>query len=71
MNKKPNQATHKIHVYATRGPLYGEIIRKEYFWSKEAARDRYRELFRRELYGLNPTLWERDKNGTWTRVHGY
>ena len=57
---------YKLRVYAKDGSLDNE----EFFNTKELMDKRYNELFRYDLYSLNPTAWENVNNG-WCRISGY
>lgn len=58
---------YKLRIYKSCGNLDHE----EYFETKTEMDNRYNELFRRELYGLNPTAWEQIENDRWKRLGGY
>ena len=55
---------YKLRIYKTRGIDKGNLDHEEYFDSLDELQIRYRELFKRELYSLNPTGWEWVDN-TW------
>ena len=57
---------YKLRVYSKNGNLNHE----EFFNTKELMDKRYDELFRYELYSLNPTAWENIDN-EWCRIAGY
>ena len=57
---------YKLRVYAKDGSLDHE----EFFNTKVLMDTRYNELFRYDLYSLNPTAWENVNNG-WRRIAGY
>ena len=57
---------YKLRVYAKDGSLDHE----EFFNTKVLMDTRYNELFRYDLYSLNPTAWENVNNG-WRRITGY
>ena len=70
---------YKLRIYYTKGLNRGQLKKEEYFYNKESAVKRYKELFNYDLFGLNPTLWiykgsatysESDLNG-WKRIEGY
>jgi hypothetical protein len=48
----------------------GNLDHEELFDTKEQMDKRYDELFKKDLYGLNPTAWEQ-KNGEWKRLEEY
>lgn len=43
---------------------------EEFFLTREEMDKRYKELFIRNEYALNPTAWERHVED-WTRIEGY
>lgn len=57
---------YKLRVYSKDGSLHHE----EFFNTKELMDNRYNELFRYELYSLNPTAWK-NINNKWCRIAGY
>lgn len=61
---------YKLRIYKLGGADEGKLNREEFFDTKEEMDKRYNELFRRELYSLNPTAWEQI-DGTWKRIGGY
>ncbi len=63
----------KLRFYLLDGWNKGNLDHEEYFDTFAEARERYDEVFRLELYGLNPTMWEAtdDDRTEWTRIHGF
>lgn len=63
----------KLRFYITHGFAEGYLDHEEYFDTFAEARERYDEVWERELFTLNPTMWEAtDDNRTdWTRVLGF
>ena len=60
----------KLRFYKKSGYDKGNLDHEEFFNTKERAIERYREVFVRRDYGLNPTMWE-DQGGEWIRVQGW
>lgn len=61
---------YKLRIYWTHGPNKGNVIDEEFFRTKEDMESRYKQLFKRELYGLNPTAWTFDGT-SWHRIAGF
>ena len=61
---------YKLRIYNLIGADKGNLNHEEKFNTKEQMDKRYNELFKRELYSLNPTAWERIYGG-WKRLEGY
>ena len=61
---------YKLRIYKLSGTEQGNLKCEEFFTTKEEMNKRYSELFRRELYNLNPTAWELIDN-EWKRIGGY
>ena len=61
---------YKLRIYKLSGENKGNLDHEEFFDTKEQMDKRYDELFKRELYSLNPTAWKQidDK---WKRLEGY
>ena len=60
----------KLRIYKLSGVNKGNLDHEEMFNTKEQMNKRYDELFKKDLYGLNPTAWEQ-KNGEWKRLEEY
>ena len=60
----------KLRFYKKSGYDKGNLDHEEFFNTKEQAIARYREVFVRSDYGLNPTMWE-DQNGEWIRMQSW
>lgn len=61
---------YKLRVYKLSGLDKGNLDHEEFFDNKEQMDKRYGELFKRELYSLNPTAWE-FCDREWKRLMGY
>lgn len=61
---------YKLRIYKLSGVDKGNLDHEELFDTKEQMDKRYDELFKKDLYGLNPTAWEQ-KNGEWKRFEEY
>lgn len=61
---------YKLRIYNLTGVDKGNLNHEENFDTKEQMDKRYNELFTVNLYGLNPTAWERIDDG-WKRLEGY
>lgn len=61
---------YKLRIYKTYGQDKGKLDHEEYFDTKELLDKRYKDLFKRELYALNPTAWEKIGE-EWKRLEGY
>ena len=57
---------YKLRVYSK----VGNLDHEEFFNTYEKMDNRYDELFRYDLYSLNPTAWKLN-NGKWERIFGY
>lgn len=68
-SKSVNKAF-KLRVYKKFGVDKGNTDHEEFFLTKEEMDKRYKELFIRNEYALNPTAWERHVED-WTRIEGY
>lgn len=62
---------YKLRIYVTSGIDKGNLDHEEFFDTIELMDARYKQLFVYNLYSLNPTAWEIDANGNWTRIEGY
>lgn len=60
----------KLRIYKLSGSDKGNLDHEELFDTKDQMDKRYDELFKKDLYGLNPTAWEQI-NGKWKRLEGY
>ena len=49
---------YKIRFYKLKGSDKGNLDHEEFFDTKKEAINRYREVFKKELFSLNPTVWE-------------
>ena len=59
---------YKLRIYKHTGSLDHE----EVFDTKERMDKRYDELFRYDLFSLNPTAWKyNNNNNNWERLFGY
>ena len=61
---------YKLRIYKLSGSDKGNLDHEEIFDTKEQIDKRYDWLFKRELYSLNPTVWEL-VDGEWKRLEGY
>lgn len=61
---------YKLRIYKQSGFDQGNLHHEEFFAIKEDMDKRYKELFQRERYGLNPTAWKL-VNNDWKRMEGY
>lgn len=61
---------YKLRIYKLSGIDKGNLDHEEFFDTKNQMDKRYDELFKSELYGLNPTVWEQI-DGKWKRLEGY
>lgn len=61
---------YKLRIYKLSGLDKGNLDHVELFDTKEQMDKRYDELFKRELYSLNPTALEQIDDG-WKRLEGY
>ena len=60
----------KLKVYSVHGINKGMLNHEEYFGTIEELDERYKNIFKYELFGLNPTAWE-FKDNKWERLAGY
>ena len=61
---------YKWRIYKLSGVNKGNLDHEEMFNTKEQMDKRYDELFKKDLYGLNPTKWEQIDD-EWKRLEGY
>lgn len=61
---------YKLRIYDLIGTDRGNLNHEELFDTKEQMDKKYDELFKMELYSLNPTAWEKIDGG-WKRLEGY
>lgn len=61
---------YKLRIYNLTGADKGNLNHEEIFDTKEQMDKRYNELFKRNLYSLNPTTWEQI-DGEWKRLESY
>lgn len=61
---------YKLRVYHISGNNKGNLKEECFFQTKEQMDKKYNELFRYDLYSLNPTAWEW-KEQEWCRMAGY
>lgn len=61
---------YKLRIYFTSGDCAGYLDHEEFFETKEELDARYKELFKYELLGSNPTAWKRIGNN-WKKMGGY
>lgn len=61
---------YKLRIYKLTGIDKGNLDHEEVFDTKEQMDKRYNELFKSELYSLNPTAWEQIDD-RWKRLEGY
>lgn len=61
---------YKLRIYKLSGLDKGNLDHEELSDTKEQMDKRYDELFKRELYSLNPTALEQIDDG-WKRLEGY
>ena len=62
-------ALFKLRFYKKTGSDKGNLDHEEYFATRDGAFARYREVFVRSDYSLNPTIWEFIA-GEWKRIYG-
>lgn len=60
-------ANFKLRIYFKSGFQKGNLRKEEFFDTKAAMQQRYRELYNPKEYALNPTAYERVDN-QWLRV---
>lgn len=58
----------KLRVYIKTGIDIGNLDHEEFFDTFEEMKQRYRELFKKKPYGLNPTKWKLIRTDQWTRI---
>lgn len=61
---------YKLRIYKLSGVGKGNLDHEEFFDTKEQMDKRYDELFKKDLYSLNPTVWKQI-DGEWKRLEGY
>ena len=61
---------YKLRIYKLSGVNKGNLDHEEMFNTKEQMDKRYNELFKKDLYGLNPTAWEQIDD-EWKRLEEY
>lgn len=58
---------YKLRFYETTGPNKGNLKNEEFFEDRTKMLIRYREVFKKELYALNPTAWQYVED-EWERI---
>lgn len=61
---------YKLRIYKLSGVGKGNLDHEEIFDTKEQMAKRYDELFKSDLYSLNPTAWKQ-VNSEWKRLEEY
>lgn len=61
---------YKLRIYKLSGANKGNLDYEEFFDTKEQMDKRYEELFKKDLYSLNPTAWKQ-VNNEWKRLEEY
>lgn len=61
---------YKLRFYVVSGPDKGNVDHEEFFDSINELNKRYEELFKYNLFSLNPTAWVWNRND-WIRIMGY
>lgn len=61
---------YKLRIYKLSGANKGNLDHEEFFDTKDQMDKRYEELLKKNLYSLNPTVWEQ-VNGKWKRLEEY
>lgn len=61
---------YKLRIYKLSGANKGNLDHEELFDTKEQMDERYEELFKKDLYSLNPTAWKQ-VNDKWKRLEEY
>lgn len=61
---------YKLRIYYLSGINKGNLDHEEFFSTREDMEARYKELYKRKNYSLNPTAWEM-VNGEWKRIGGF
>lgn len=65
----PFNESYKLRFYCKQeGPNQGDLDHEEFFDTRLEAIDRYEEVFDRNAYSLNPTMWIGDGN-SWKRLN--
>ena len=60
---------YKLRIYKLSGVDKGNLDHEELFDTKEQMDKRYDELFKKDLYGLNPTAWEMTNGNDWRDIN--
>ena len=55
----------KLRIYCISGNNKGNLDHEEQFDTKESMKQRYKDLYQRELGLLNPTAWEYKNDTIW------
>lgn len=58
---------YKLRFYETTGSNKGNLKNEEFFADRKQMLSRYREVFKKELYALNPTAWQYVED-EWERI---
>lgn len=67
-----NMKKYKLRIYYKSGINKGNLEKEEFFDTIGKAQKRYNELFNYNDFGLNPTLWELNKETSeYNRILGY
>lgn len=69
ISRKRLNESYKLSFYCKQeGPNQGDLDHEEFFDTRLEAIDRYEEVFDRNAYSLNPTMWIGDGN-SWKRLN--
>ena len=61
----------RVRVFELSGVDKRNLDDEELFDTKNQMDKRYDELFKKELYSLNPTAWKQIDENRWCRLEGY
>lgn len=66
--KTMQEKKYKLRFYKLSGHDKGNLDHEEYFCTREEMEKRYAQVFKYDLWALNPTGWEKCDNGSYKRV---
>lgn len=62
---------YKLRFYKKTGYDKGNLDHEEFFNTLEEATERFKEVFIKEDYALNPTVWEQVTTNIYARLQGF
>ena len=58
---------YKLRIYKKTGADKGNLDHEDFFKTEEEMKNRYKDLFDYNSFGLNPTMWAIKSDEEWSR----